>query len=177
MDGGINHTKGDLLMFTSLFRRMMTVTMLALFSVTAALADEIVLTVNDTTDGRSVTFTMDDLLALPQTSFQTSTIWTDGVNTFSGPTLAAVLEAADMPFHNLRVSAINDYNVDFPAAEIKDATPILTVLINDAPFSVREKGPIWMLFPFDDNVALRTEDFFTLSVWQLIQIDVLAEGA
>ncbi len=163
-------------MFTSLSRRILAVmaTTIALFSATQALAEDVVLTVNDLADGRSVTFTMEELQALPQASFRTSTIWTDGVNTFSGPTLATVLEAAEMPFNDLRVSAINDYNVDFPADQIQDATPVLTVLINDAPFSVREKGPIWLLFPFDDNVEFRTEDFFTLSVWQLIQIDVLA---
>lgn len=149
--------------------------MAAVVLATAALAQEVILTVTDVAAGRSVTFTQEALLALPQTTFETSTIWTDGVSRFSGPALAAVLAAAEMPLSDLRISALNDYNVDFPAEKITPTAPVLTTLIDGAPFSVREKGPIWLLFPFDSDESFRTEDNFALSVWQLARIDVLPQ--
>jgi hypothetical protein len=146
-----------------------------LLFMTAALAEDTILTVRNVTEGRSVSFSYDDLLELPQTEFHTGTIWTSEVNGYSGPSLAAVLDAAKMPYADMRIYAINDYNIDFPAEKIAADAPILTIQVNGEPFSVREKGPIWLLFPFDDHDDYRTEDNFALSVWQLLQIDVLPE--
>lgn len=142
---------------------------------TFAWAEEAILTVNSGVDGRSVSFTYEELLALPQTEFRTGTIWTSDVDSYAGPSLAAVLDAAEMPHDDLRIYAINDYNVEFPADRISADAPVLAVQVNGNPFSIREKGPIWLLFPFDDDDNYRTEDHFALSVWQLQQIDVSPE--
>ncbi|MBR2655613.1 MAG: oxidoreductase [Loktanella sp.] len=142
---------------------------------TVALAEDAILTVNSDADGRSVSFTYEELLALPQTEFRTGTIWTSDVDSYAGPTLAAVLDAAEVSHGDLRIYAINDYNVEFPADKISTDAPVLAVQVNGKPFSIREKGPIWLLFPFDDDDSYRTEDHFALSVWQLQQIDVSPE--
>ena len=147
----------------------------AFLCATVAWAEDAILTVNNAADGRSVSFTYEELLALPQTEFRTGTIWTSGVDSYSGPSLAAVLESADISQDDLLISAINVYNVAFPADKISANAPVLAVQVNGAPFSIREKGPIWALFPFDDDDRYRAEDYFALSVWQLRQIDVLHE--
>lgn len=157
------------------FRKAVGACAALVLSATLAIAQEVVLTVNNAADGRAVTFTMDELLALPQTAFETTTIWTDGVDAYAGPSLADVLIAADMPASDLRVTAINDYSVVFPAEKIAPEAPVLAIMMNAEPFSVREKGPIWLLFPFDDDDSYKTEDNFAVSVWQLRQIDVLSE--
>jgi hypothetical protein len=146
-----------------------------LLLMTAALAEDTILTVTNVTEGRNVSFSYDDLLELPQIEFRTTTIWKSEVDSYSGPSLATVLDAAKMPYADLRIYAINDYAADFPAKKIEADAPILTIQVNGEPFSVRQKGPIWLLFPFDDNDDYRTEDNFALSVWQLRQIDVLPE--
>lgn len=143
--------------------------------VSAALAEDAILTVRNAVDDRSVNFTYKELLALPQTEFRTRTIWTSDLDSYAGPSLAAVLDAAEMPNADLRIYATNDYNVKFPADKIAADAPVLVVHINGEPFSLREKGPVWLLFPFDDNDSYRTEDNFALSVWQLKQIDVSPE--
>jgi hypothetical protein len=38
--------------------------------------------------------------------------------------------------------------------------------------SVREKGPIWMIFPYDSVEAFRTEQTYARSIWQLDRIAV-----
>ncbi|ARE84677.1 Oxidoreductase [Roseovarius sp. EC-HK134] len=141
-----------------------------------AFADEVILTVNDLRSGQTKTFTEADLLALPQQSFETTTIWTDTTpKTFSGPSLMAVLDAAGSAPGTLRVYAINDYNVTFPEARLEENVPILAARIDDAAFSVREKGPLWLVFPYDSDTRYQSEEYFTLSVWQLNKIDILAE--
>ncbi|MBC7179725.1 MAG: oxidoreductase, partial [Roseovarius sp.] len=93
-----------------------------------AFADEVILTVNDLRSGATKTFTEADLLALPQQSFETTTIWTDTTpKTFSGPSLKTVLDAAGSAPGALRIYAINDYNVTFPEARMEENVPILAL--------------------------------------------------
>jgi hypothetical protein len=143
---------------------------------TYAADDAVILTVNDLRSGQTTTFTDAELLALPQQSFATTTIWTDTTpKSFSGPALMAVLKAAGSAPGTLRIHAINDYNVTFPEERLEDTVPILANRIDGAPFPLREKGPLWLVFPYDIDTRFQSEEYFTLSVWQLKQIDILAE--
>lgn len=38
--------------------------------------------------------------------------------------------------------------------------------------SVRDKGPLFLIYPFDDNPDLFDEVYFGRSVWQIAQIVV-----
>lgn len=147
----------------------------ACLHVTGAAAEDVILTVLNAKSGESITFTDADLMALPQLSFETETIWTEGVVSFSGPSLQAVIEHADMVPADVEVYAINDYTVVLPLAKIEDGAPIIANRINGAPFSVREKGPLWVVFPYDDAPRYNTEEYFALSVWQLNRLNVLSE--
>lgn len=117
-------------------------------------------------DGAAV-FDLALLDSLPQESFATSTIWTEGTLTFSGPPLAAVLDAAGATGTRIVARAVNDYAVEIPLAEIDARYPILATRINGETFSVRDKGPIWIVYPYDAAPAWRTEVNFGRSVWQL----------
>ncbi|WP_319825990.1 oxidoreductase [Thalassovita sp.] len=134
-----------------------------------------VLTVVDELSGKTRHYTDDDLMALQQESFVTETIWTEGKDTFSGPSLLTVLQDAGIQNAKLRISAVNDYSVTVPASQLKDKWPILANRINGKPFPVRQKGPLWLMFPFDSEPALRTETNYTLCVWQLNKIAAIAE--
>ena len=39
--------------------------------------------------------------------------------------------------------------------------------------SVRDKGPVWVLYPFDAGAEYRTDLIYERSIWQLDRIDVL----
>jgi len=93
----------------------------------------------------------------------------------SGPSLHTILDAAGAEPARLRIYAINDYNVEFPAEKITETTPILANRIDGESFSVRQKGPLWVIFPFDQNPEFQSEEIFALSVWQVKRIDVLTD--
>ncbi|MGX0875889.1 hypothetical protein ACSSV4_000561 [Roseovarius sp. MBR-154] len=138
-------------------------------------ADATILTLNDLSSGTTTGFSDADLAALPQQSFDTGTIWTDAVRTFAGPSLHAILAAAGTEPARLRIHAINEYSVEFPADKITRTTPILANRVDGKRFSVREKGPLWVMFPFDQNPEFQSEEIFALSVWQVNRIDILAD--
>jgi hypothetical protein len=124
----------------------------------------------------SVEFDVEALLALPRQDVVTETIWTSGIETFSGPALADVLEAAGAGDGDLRLVALNDYAVKIPREVVEDSLPIVAVLRDGARFGVRDKGPLWIIFPYDAEPRFRNEQIFAYSIWQLVSIEVLPES-
>lgn len=100
------------------------------------------------------------------------TPWTEGKVTFSGPFLRSVLEAAGADGSKLIVKALNDYAADVPL-EDADTDVILATRENGEEMSVRDKGPLFMIYPFDEDKSFYTEQYFNRSVWQIKEIEVV----
>jgi hypothetical protein len=132
-----------------------------------------VLTVVPGPGAEPVHFTDADLAALPTVTFATGTIWTEEVHEFSGPSLATVMAAAGIPEGALqvRLTALNHYSVQIELSQVEDDAPIVANRIDGAAFSVRDKGPLWIVFPYDSEARFRSETVFALSVWQLRHIE------
>jgi hypothetical protein len=113
----------------------------------------------------------DQLAALPQSGFQTSTVWTEGVDRYDGVMLADLLRHLGVDpaaFSGaIVVEALDGYSARIPAALVTGAGPLLALRRNGAPMPVRNQGPIWLLFPFDDDPLLRIESIYALAVWQV----------
>ncbi len=133
---------------------------------------ELLLAIEDQSTGKVAEFDESDLLALPQVAFETSTIWTEGIREFSGPTLLSVLQAAGFSGGQVTLVAINDYSVTIPAEGFDDEAPIVALRKNGAPFGVRDKGPLWVVYPYDSDPEFQSEAIYAYSVWQLNRIKV-----
>ena len=59
-----------------------------------------------------------------------------------------------------------------PAVDAFGYDVILAVLRDGEPMSVRDKGPIWVIYPMDDHAELRDDSFNGRLVWQLKNIAV-----
>lgn len=131
------------------------------------------LTVTDTkTRENAVVYTLDDLTAMPETEFATSTIWTEGVNTFAGVSLHDFLEIAKLEGDTLHVIALNDYAVEVPVTDAVAGGPIIAYEMDGKTMSVREKGPYWLVYPFDSSADYRSETIYSRSIWQIDRIEV-----
>ncbi len=124
-----------------------------------------------TAEGRA-DFTMAQLAALPQHSFTTSTPWFKQPVKFSGPLLRDVLAAAGAQGSTLVGTALNNYKVDIPFEDAGQYPVIVARLMDDKPMPVREKGPLFIVYPFDSSAVLKSERFYNRSAWQLRRIDV-----
>lgn len=118
------------------------------------------------------TFTRSALESLPQQTIRTKTPWTDGIHEFSGPLVSNVLSAAGRRGRILHCVALNDYAVDIPIEDIERYQPILAMKQDGKVMSTREKGPLWVIFPWSDNSELWTESYFSRSIWQLKEIEL-----
>lgn len=107
---------------------------------------------------------------LPRHSFSTSTQWTAGALEFTGVPLRDLLSLADITTGTIRAVALNDYAVSMIVDDLGESVPIVAYLINGEPFSRREKGPLWIVYPYDSGAEYRTEVAYGTSVWQLVRL-------
>lgn len=138
---------------------------------------EVVLTVSGaigvTNGGDAASFDAQMLQDLGTTSFATSTIWTQGVITFEGVSLKGLLDRLGVTGGTLRMTAINDYAIEVPVSDAIEGGPILAHSQDGVAMSVRDKGPLWLVYPYDLNSDYRTEVIYARSIWQLAKIEVL----
>lgn len=122
---------------------------------------------------KSITLSRDNLLAEPLKKITTSTPWTKGLQEFEGLPLKRFIQAFSEKAL-IRLVALNDYTVTFPASEVSTEYPIVAFKKNGKTLSVRNRGPFWIIYPFD-KPEYQSEKFFAQSVWQLNAIEVVLE--
>ena len=142
----------------------------------AAPTGEVILTVSgdvaSTNQGETAAFDLDMLEGFEVTEFSTETPWTEGVQTFEGVSLKALMDALGVTEGTIKATAINDYAVDIPVADAVVDGPIIAFRRNGEPMSVRDKGPLWVVYPYDLNDAYQTEVVYSRSIWQLDRLDI-----
>lgn len=125
--------------------------------------------------GPSLSLDRAALEAMPQVSFDTTTIWTEGRITFQGPRLRDVLIRAGITEGRILLRALNDYEVEMELEELGEDWPIIATRQNGHPFDVRDQGPLWLVYPYDEDIDATPERIHTLSVWQLVQVQELPQ--
>lgn len=112
------------------------------------------------------------LEALPQHETRTHLPWYDGRSVYRGPLLRDLLSAVGSTGSLLRVSALNDYVSEIPVSDAMEHDVILAMSRDGVPMRVRDQGPLFVIYPFDDFPELYTEVYLHRSVWQVSSIDV-----
>lgn len=107
--------------------------------------------------------------------FSTSTIWTNGISEFTGVSLHAFLTSIGAEGDMIRATAINDYMVEIPVSDAVEGGPIIAYYLDGSEMSVREKGPLWIVYPFDSHPEYQTEVIYTRAIWQLDRIEIVSE--
>ena len=123
-------------------------------------------------DGAVANFDMSMLERLPQSHFTTQTPWYAKPRKFSGPLLRDVLAAAGAHGSTLRAVALNDYWVEIPFEDSARHDVLVARLLDDKPMAVRDKGPLFVIYPFDARPELRNPVYYSRSAWQLRSIEV-----
>jgi len=113
------------------------------------------------------------LKAMAATDITTSSIWTDGIHVYTGVLVRTLAEQIDAGNHALKFHALNDYSIIIPASETTEDAPLLAYEMDGQPMPVRDKGPLWVIYPYDGGAEYRTDTTFSRSIWQLDRIDVV----
>jgi hypothetical protein len=142
----------------------------------AAPADKPILTVSGkiavTNKDQTAQFDRPMMEALGFATIETATPWYKGRTRFEGVPLAKVLEATGATGQTVSVAALNDYSADLSVEEIRKYNVILAMKRDGEYMTVRDKGPLFVIFPFDSDPALMNQKFYGRSVWQVTRIEV-----
>jgi hypothetical protein len=122
--------------------------------------------------GDRADFDMEMLAALPQHSFSTSNPWYKESKKFTGPLLRDVLAVAGAQGSLLKAVALNDFKVEIPLADTRQFPVVLARLMDDKPMPIREKGPLFIIYPFDTHTELHSARYYSRSAWQLRSLEV-----
>jgi len=117
-------------------------------------------------------FNLNTLESLPQHQFTTMTPWSDQPIAFSGPLLRDVLALAGTKGHTILANAINDYRVNIPFEDATRFDMIVATRLNGDRMSVRDKGPLFVVYPFDSLPELQQARYYERSIWQLKSLEV-----
>ena len=127
---------------------------------------------NANTDNGTAEFDIAMLEAIAGRDAKMETPWTKGMTELSGPYLRNVLDAAGVhKGSKIVVHALNDYSAEVPMEDAKLDT-ILATRMNGELMSVRDKGPVFLVYPFDLDRSLYNEKYFSRSVWQIQELEV-----
>jgi hypothetical protein len=117
-------------------------------------------------------FTVEDLRSIGEREIVTTTIWSEGEQSFVGVSLDRLLAETGVEGQTLEAAAVNDYAVEIPTSDAQPGGPIIAYMRNGNLMSLRDKGPLWVIYPYDSDVAFRTEEVYSRSIWQLNRITV-----
>ncbi|WP_417740714.1 molybdopterin-dependent oxidoreductase [Salipiger sp.] len=123
--------------------------------------------IENTNGDGTAAFDLEMLRALGATEITTDTIWTPGTITFTGVELKTLLEHVGATGTEIDATAINNYTVVVPVEDAVEDGPILAYEMDGRLMSRREKGPLWLIYPYASNAAYRTEVIYSRSIWQL----------
>lgn len=165
------------------FSRLAHVVLLSLGLSSATYADDlstpsgdVILTISgeitaDNGNGAAA-FDLEMLQALEATEITTDTNWTEGVHRFTGVRLDTLLEHVGASGMTISAVAINDYSVDIPTSDAQEDGPIVAYAMDGQPMSRRDKGPLWVIYPYASSNKFRTEVVYSRSIWQLDRMEI-----
>lgn len=117
-------------------------------------------------------FDRDMLNALGLEEIVTTTAWTDGPQTFRGVRLQTLLERLGASGTTVTATALNDFVTSFPVTDATQYGVLLASEMNGEEMSVRDKGPLWVVYPRDDFPELQQPEYNDRWAWQLRSIAI-----
>lgn len=164
--------------------RFLTVSTLGLFSMLAS-GDElmkpngpVILTVMGNlqyanTSVGTAEFDVEMLEAIGLKETVTATPWTDGISSFEGVFIKDLLKTVGATNGSvLKITALNDYSSNMPIEDLNKYNVLLAMKENGKMLRIRDKGPLFVIYPFDEFPELQNEIIHNRSVWQVKTIKV-----
>lgn len=126
----------------------------------------------NTNDGHAAKFDRAMLEKLGMKNITTSSPWYDSKVTFTGVPFDAVMKDVGATGTTIKAIALNDYETEIPMSDLGTTGVILALKLNGEIMSVRDKGPIFVIYPYDSSSELQSQTYYARSAWQVSRFDV-----
>lgn len=118
-------------------------------------------------------FDRDTLETIGSKAIETTTPWHSGTVRFEGVPMDKLMAAVGARGKTLRVTALNDYVITIPIADFSKYGAILALKRDGRYMAVRDKGPLFIVYPYASDPELQSQLYYARSVWQVKRFDVL----
>jgi hypothetical protein len=106
------------------------------------------------------------------TTLATTTTWTEGTVTFEGVLARKVMAAAAAKGSEAEAVALNDYKARIPLADFERRDVLLALRQDGKPMRIRDKGPIWIIYPMEPGTDSHSLETRGKMVWQLKELRI-----
>lgn len=137
---------------------------------------EVILTIagqiEHTNDGGVAAFDRAMLEELGLSEVRTWTPWTVGQPVFEGVLAKAIMDRVGAQGTSVRATALNDYEVTIPLADFSSYRVLVAMYQDGQELTKRERGPLWIVYPWTDHPELDNRPTRQKSIWQLVHLHV-----
>ena len=128
--------------------------------------------INNTNSGQAALFDLALLESLEIATLETATSWTDGVPVFEGVWGRTLLEVLGAEGQVAVARALNDYVIEIPLSDLRELDVLIASKMNGRHLRIRDRGPLWVIYPWDQHPELDTEAVKQRSIWQLTELEI-----
>jgi len=119
---------------------------------------------------------LSDLDSMPQEELLTSLpsgLGIIGKNEWSGISLKYIVQNLGAKEDSvIELAALNDYVISIPMKSINTYNPVLASRLNGNTISIRSKGPLILIYPFDKYREINTPLYQDYTIWMIHEIRV-----
>ena len=126
--------------------------------------------ITSTNSDNSAQFDRGMLEALGTVSFVTVTPWANAPEAFEGVPLDKLMDHVGATGERVTAIALNDYAVEIPISDFVKHGPILALKRNGEYMTVKNKGPLFIIYPFDSKPELKSQAYYSRSAWQVAKL-------
>jgi hypothetical protein len=119
-----------------------------------------------------LTFGRAELEAMGTVSFETNTPWYKQPVKFEGVPLDKLMQKVGASGQRVIAMALNDYSTEIPIEDFAKHHAILAIKRDGAYMSIRDKGPLFIVYPYDSDPELKSQKFYSRSAWQVNRLIV-----
>ncbi|MDQ1185588.1 MULTISPECIES: oxidoreductase [Agrobacterium] len=105
-------------------------------------------------------------------TIETQTPWYETRVHFEGVSMAKLMEFVGAKGETVRAVALNDYVSTIPVKDFTQYNVILAMKRDGEYMQVRDKGPLFIIYPYDSMPELQSQTYYTRSAWQVAKLIV-----
>lgn len=128
--------------------------------------------ISKTNNGDNADFDLDMLHALGTRTLSVTTSWTDGTQEFRGVLMRDLMAAIGAKGNTVEAIALNDYSYTIDIEDFSLYPVIVATKLNGKILKIRDKGPLWIIYPLDTFTKEQKFNVERRMVWQLRRLIV-----
>lgn len=126
----------------------------------------------NTNEGDTALLDREMLESIGSAKIRSQTPWYEQPVEFEGVPMQALMDYVGAKGNDVTLTALNDYQSTVPMTDFEQFGVILAMKRDGQVMPIRDKGPLWLVYPYDSNPELNTDKYYSRSVWQIKELNV-----